>query len=136
MTLSLADAFIIVVEDDPNAQMITLDLLRIGGASRCYLRKTVSSAISFAEKLPNVDLFLADINMPGESGFDLLKMVREHSKLKDAKVIAVTAGTLDEDIRRLREEGFDGLISKPLKAGEFSQQVQRALNGEIVWDRR
>ena len=136
MSVSLEKAFIVVVEDDPNAQMITLDLLRLGGASRCFLRKNVPSAIAFAEKLPQVDIFLADINMPGQSGYDLLKAVRDHEKLKSAKIVAVTAGTLADDVRKLRDWGFDGLISKPLKAIEFSKQVQRALNGERVWDHR
>ena len=89
MSISLQDATIIVVEDDPNAQLITLDLLRMDGATQCYARKTVASAIAFAERLPQVDLFLADINMPGESGYDLLNIVRQHEKLQQAKVVAV-----------------------------------------------
>lgn len=133
MSISLQDATIIVVEDDPNAQIITLDLLRLGGATQCHARKNVSSAIAYAERLPQVDLFLADINMPGESGYDLLKIVRAHEKLQAVKVVAVTAGTLDEDIRKVRELGFDGFIGKPIKPASFAQQVQDILNGEPVW---
>ena len=133
MSISLTDATIIVVEDDPNAQLITLDLLRMDGATQCYARKTVASAIAFAERLPQVDLFLADINMPGESGYDLLKIVRQHETLQHAKIVAVTAGTLDEDVRKVRELGFDGFIGKPIKPTAFAQQVQDILNGEPVW---
>jgi CheY-like chemotaxis protein len=136
MTLSLQDAYIVVVEDDPNAHLITLDLLRMGGAQYCYSRKSVTMAINFAEKLPQVDLFLADINMPGQSGYDLLKIVREHPTLSNALVVAVTAGTLPEDVKKARDLGFTGFIAKPLKAIEFSSQVQRILNGESVWDWR
>lgn len=136
MTLSLTDAYIIVVEDDPNAQLVTLDLLRMGGANYCYSRKSVTAAIGFAEKLPRVDLFLADINMPGQSGYDLLDAVREHEKLREAKIVAVTAGTLPEDVARAREAGFDGFISKPLKAANFPAQVQKILNGQSIWDWR
>ena len=133
MTISLNEATIIVVEDDPNSQIIILNLLRVGGATQCYARRSVSSAIAFAERLPQVDLFLADINMPHESGFDLLQIVRQHEKLRQAKVVAVTAGTLDEDIQKVRELGFDGFIGKPLKPQSFAQQVQDILNGETVW---
>ena len=133
MNTSLKNATIIVVEDDPNSQIIILDLLRMGGATHCYARKAVASAIAFAERLPHVDLFLADINMPDKSGYDLLQIVRQHEKLSHAKVVAVTAGTMDEDIRKVRERGFDGFIGKPIKPAAFAQQVQDILNGEPVW---
>ncbi|MCI0396147.1 MAG: response regulator [Chloroflexi bacterium] len=134
MTISLQEAYILVVEDEPNAKLVTLDLLRMGGADHCFSRTSVDAAIQFAEKLPRVDLFLVDINMPVHSGYDLLRMVRQHPSLNRAKVVAVTAGTLDEDIRRARELGFDGFLGKPLRAGAFVDQVQRILNGEPVWD--
>jgi CheY-like chemotaxis protein len=136
MTTSLKDAYIMVVEDDPNAHLITLDLLRMAGANHCYSRKSVAAALSFAEKLPQIDLILADINMPGQSGYDLLAAIRQHDTLQNARVVAVTAGTLEEDVQKARDLGFDGFISKPLKATQFAAQVQRILNGEAVWDWR
>ncbi|MCZ7671726.1 MAG: response regulator [Chloroflexi bacterium] len=69
--VSLADAHIIVVEDDPNALLVAMDLLRLGGAEHCYSRKSADAALDFAGKLPQVDLFLVDINMPSKSGFEL-----------------------------------------------------------------
>ena len=133
--ISLEDAYIILVEDDPNAQLITLDLLRLGGANRCYARKNVDSAIAFAERLPQVDLFLVDINMPDKSGYEMYDEVRQHEQFNNSKIVAVSAGTLATEMERARQLGFDGFISKPLKPGEFSSQVQRVLNGEPIWDR-
>lgn len=136
MKQSLQDAVIIIVEDDPNAQLVAADLLRLGGALRCYTRKSADAALIFAEKLPRVDLFLVDINMPGHSGYDFIEMVRKHETLRRAKVVAVTAGTLGADVQKAREAGFDGFIGKPLKSDRFAEQVQRILNEEIVWDWR
>jgi two-component system, cell cycle response regulator DivK len=136
MSISLDQATIIVIEDDPNAYLIALDLLNLSGANRCYSRRNVAAAIRFAEQLPQVDLFLADVNMPGQSGYDLLKLVRQHEKFKQARVVAVTAGTLAEDVEKAREAGFDGFISKPLKPDNFANQVQDILNGKHVWDSR
>ena len=136
MGIPIKEAYIVIVEDDSNAQMVTLDLLRLAGADGCYMRKSVLPAISFAERLPKVDLFLVDINMPGHSGYDLLELVRKHRNLSGAKVVAVTAGTLEEDVQKARDLGFDGFISKPLKAAQFANQVQKILDGEAVWDWR
>ncbi|VAW38688.1 hypothetical protein MNBD_CHLOROFLEXI01-149 [hydrothermal vent metagenome] len=136
MSLTLAKATIILVEDDPNAQMVALDLLRMGGANRCYSRRSVDSAIAFAEKLPQVDLFLVDINMPQKSGFDMLDEVRKHKRLQEALVVAITAGTIEHDTARIRKHGFDGFLSKPVRATEFANQIQRILNGERIWEMR
>jgi two-component system cell cycle response regulator DivK len=136
MTISLEDAYIMVVEDDPNAKLVTMDLLRMGRAGECFSRNSVDSALHFAEQLPRIDLFLADINMPVKSGYDLLDLVRQHPELKTAKVVASSAGTLDEDVQHARDLGFDGFIGKPLQATKFISQVQRVLNGESVWEWR
>jgi two-component system cell cycle response regulator DivK len=134
---SLSEATIIAVEDDANALLVIIDLLRLGGADQCYSRKSVDAAISFAKKLTQpVDLFLVDINMPGKSGFELLEIVRATPELAAAKVVAVTAGTFEEDVQKARDAGFDGFISKPLKTTLFPSQIQRILDGEAVWDWR
>lgn len=132
----LTTAYILVVEDDPDAYLITLDLLRMAGANRCYARRSVKQALTFAEQLPKVDIFLADINMPNLSGYDLIKMIREHKTLSEAKVVAVSAGTLTEDIEQARSLGFDGFIGKPIKPTQFAQQVSQVLQGESIWDWR
>ena len=134
MTIPLAESVIVIVEDDQNAQLIALELLRMHGATNCYARKSVDAALALAKKLPRVDVFLSDVNMPGLSGYDLLEAVRADGKLQEAKVVAVTAGNLSEDIDKARDMGFDAFISKPLKMGEFATQVQAVLNGERVWD--
>ena len=59
MTITLADAYIMVIEDDPDAHLIMLDLPRMVGARRCHSRKAVSSAIQFAAKPPQMNLILA-----------------------------------------------------------------------------
>lgn len=133
---SLTDAYIVVVEDDPNALLVTMDLLRLNGAEHCYASKSVDAALAYAAKLPQVDLFLVDINMPGKSGFELLTAVRAHSRLATAKIVAITAGTFAEDVEKARAAGFDGFISKPLKTTVFGPQLQRVLAGEAVWDWR
>lgn len=136
MSKTLAEAYIVVVEDDPNDQLITLDLLRLGGANRCFCRRSVDAALDFAERLPEVNLFLVDINMPGRSGYELLAEVRTNEKLKDARVVALTAGTSTREVEKARSLGFDGFFSKPLKSSSFSEQVQEVLDGEEIWDQR
>jgi two-component system cell cycle response regulator DivK len=134
---TLTDASIIIVEDEPNSYLATIELLKLHGVSQIHPFKNGRSVLEFLEAREEpVDLFLVDIHMPGETGLDLIKLLRETIGGADAQIIALTAGVLFEDIRRVRAAGFDGFIGKPLKPYEFPQQLERILNGESLWEWR
>jgi len=61
------------------------------------------------------DLVLLDINLPGKSGFDILKELRAHSQTKSIPVVAVTANAMLDDRDKTLDAGFDDYISKPIK---------------------
>ena len=133
----LKDAKIIIIEDDPNSYLATIELLKLHGVSQINAFRNGTSVLEFLNTNADpVDLFLVDIHMPGETGLDLIKRLRETSAGVDAQIVALTAGVLFEDIRRVRAAGFDGFIGKPLKPYEFPQQLERILSGESLWEWR
>ena len=136
MSVSLEEAVIIIVEDDINSYLATLDLLKIAGATSVYPCASVAETMKLAETLPNVDLFLVDIYMPGETGYDLIKRIRAHPRLKESKVVALTASVMFDDIRRVKEAGFDSFIGKPVRPTRFGNQVRQVLAGEKLWEWR
>lgn len=79
------------------------------------------------------DLIFLDIHMEPMDGFAMLRVIREHPTHKSAKVIALTASVMNEELRVLRDAGFDGVIAKPLDFDTFPVTLQRLLNGEQVW---
>jgi two-component system cell cycle response regulator DivK len=135
-SISLADITILIVEDDPNSYRATKSLLKLAGAESVHACTNVSDAMALAEELPQVDLFLVDIYMPGETGFDLLKLIRAHPRLKDSKVVALTASVMFADIRRIKTAGFDSFIGKPTRPGRFPDQIRAILAGEELWEWR
>ena len=136
MHIDLKDATIIVVEDDPNSYMATLDLLKMEGSTSVHCCSSGNSAIALAESLPKVDLFLVDIYMPGETGFDVIKRIRSHPRLAESRVVALTASVMYDDIRRVKEAGFDSFIGKPVRPARFAGQVRQILAGDILWEWR
>jgi len=137
MSLSLKDAKVVVVEDDPNSTLATVELLKLDGVNQIHTFTNGKTTLDFLKNAAPVNLLLLDIHMPGETGYDLLKRVRAlPDPTSRAKIVALTAGVLYDDIRRARQAGFDGFIGKPLKPKAFAQQVQRILNGEAVWEWR
>lgn len=136
MTIDLKDATIILIEDDPNSYLATIDLLTLDGASTIHACDSGEQALKLAEALPKVDLFLVDIYMPGETGYDFIKKLRRHPRLTHSKVVALTASVMYEDIRRVKEAGFDSFIGKPVRPTRFASQVRRILAGETLWEWR
>jgi len=92
--------------------------------------------MDLAKKLPQVDLFLVDIYMPRETGYELIKRIRNEPALQGSKVVALTASVMYDDIRRVKEAGFDSFIGKPVRPARFADQVRQILAGEKLWEWR
>jgi two-component system cell cycle response regulator DivK len=130
-------ATVIVVEDNADNLFIVMDLLRAelrvkycnGRASGRQFFKLLETN---RQLKPN--LILLDIQIPYEDGYTVLKQIRARPALSAAKVVAVTANVLPQDIERARQAGFDGFIGKPLNADRFPEQITRILGGTAVWE--
>lgn len=88
---------------------------------------TAESGYQCIELLEDVSpsLFLIDIQMPGMSGFELLDNIRKNTAKPHVPVIAVTAYSMDRDIERILEAGFDGYLGKPINAMTLVEDVQQ-----------
>jgi two-component system cell cycle response regulator DivK len=85
------------------------------------------------EGLEQVDLVLLDLEMPKRDGYQLVNVLRRYL---DARVPIVACTVHTAEINRTRKLGFSGFIAKPLDMDRFSEQVERILNGETIWDAR
>jgi two-component system cell cycle response regulator DivK len=84
--------------------------------------------------MPRVDLVLMDLRLPHEDGYEALAQIRNNEKLKNTRVVVVTAQGSTLEMKKAQEAGFDGLISKPLDADRFPDQIRKILSGEEIWD--
>ncbi len=66
------------------------------------------------------DCLILDINMPGMDGYALARRVRE-AGLTRAKVMAVSAYSDPEHVRRVAEAGFDYRLTKPADPAELTR---------------
>jgi len=136
MNIPLEEATIVIVEDDANSYLATIDLLKMEGADSVHGCNSSVEAMALVETLPKVDLFLLDIYMPGGTGYDLIKQIREHPNLCHSKIVALTASVMYDDIRRVQEAGFDSFIGKPVRPARFGGQIRKILAGEMLWEWR
>ncbi|AKT37978.1 PAS domain S-box protein [Chondromyces crocatus] len=110
---------ILVVDDEPDARELLVTMLERCGA-------TVVAAASAAEALEAVgrmrpDLLLADIAMPGEDGYSLIRKVRRLRQEQGSRTLAValTAHARSEDRTRALRAGFNMHVPKPIDPAEL-----------------
>lgn len=132
--MTLADKIVLVVEDNPNNYNLTMRLLATLGIEHI---EWITSGWKVAEKadaLETIDLVLLDIQLPYEDGFAVQKQLRRHPRLKDTRIVAVTANADETHMQRAINDGFNGFIGKPLDPDRFPEQITRVLAGEPVWE--
>ncbi|MEP6573324.1 MAG: response regulator [Gemmatimonadota bacterium] len=122
-------ATILIVEDSPDNMKLFRTLLTLRGHTVVGLPsgEGLLEAIGTAQPA----LVLMDIQLPGRDGFELLGEIRA-SPHRALRVVALTAHAMSGDRERAMDAGFDGYITKPIEIRSFPDQVNRALEGEIV----
>jgi len=114
---------ILVVEDDESLRRVTqLQLERCG--YQVSAAEDVPQALELLEKEPK-ELVITDLNLPGESGLDLLKKIKaEHP---ETSVVMVTAyGTIETAVEAMKAGAYD-YITKPVHPDELRSLVGRVL---------
>ncbi len=122
------------VEDDPLSREVMETLLTkvIGVADLVIFEDSQDFGERFAALDSQPDFVLLDIHVEPHDGYELLSILRQLPNLS-AKVIAITASVMSEEVKRLKAEGFDGAIAKPLDMGTFPDLIRRLEAGESVW---
>ncbi|GMH15342.1 hypothetical protein Nepgr_017183 [Nepenthes gracilis] len=78
-----------------------------------------------------VDLIITDYCMPGMSGYELMKKIKESSAFKEIPVVIMSSENVLSRIDRCLEEGAEDFIVKPVKLSD----VKRIKNYMIREDR-
>ncbi len=73
------------------------------------------------------DVILMDINLPGMSGIDAMRLLRADPATSTIPVIAVSADAMPGDIDVGLEAGFFRYLTKPIKVNDFFETLDTAL---------
>lgn len=119
-------ALILVVDDDEKSRRLACDVLNHHGF---HAVPAVSGEEAVALARPAAPaLVLLDIQMPGMNGYETIVKLRELHPGRRMKVLAMTASVAASDLGRITEEGFDGLMPKPiLRVAELVRTVRDTL---------
>jgi CheY-like chemotaxis protein len=122
---SLAALSVLVVDDDEEGRLVVAEHLRSDGA----LVFTAASAAEAYEVLrrERVDVLLADIAMPDEDGYTLIRRIRAGAVPSSASVpaAALTAFAREDDRQLASRAGFQMHLVKPVDADSLVAAVLR-----------
>jgi CheY-like chemotaxis protein len=117
---------LLYVEDNPANLMLVEDLIARRPDIRLLTARDGDSGIEIARaSLP--DVILMDINLPGISGVQALKVLAQDAATARIPVVALSANAVPRDIERGMEAGFFRYLTKPIKVDEFMDALDVAL---------
>jgi PAS domain S-box-containing protein len=117
---------LLYVEDNPDNLELVAQLVSRRGDLCLLCAAHGNLGIEFAlAHLP--EIILMDINLPGISGIEALKILRADPLTAHIPVIALSGNALPSDIEQGLAAGFFDYLTKPLRVAEFMQALDAAL---------
>lgn len=117
---------IILLEDE--AIVAGLIEYKIARSAYSYMHFTNGVDGFEAIKSKKPALVILDVMLPGMSGFEVLRNLREDPELKDTPVIMLTAKSRDADLKTGFSMKVDDYISKPFKVSELMLRIENILS--------
>ncbi|MBZ0333943.1 chemotaxis response regulator CheY [Marinobacter sp. AL4B] len=115
---------ILIVDDFSTMRRIIKNLLRDLGFTNTDEADDGNTALPML-KNGQYDFLVTDWNMPGMSGFDLLKAVRADGNLKNLPVLMVTAEAKRDQIVAAAQAGVNGYVVKPFTAAVLKEKIEK-----------
>lgn len=123
--MSASSERVLIADDD----QVICDLLEFKLTRAGYTVRTVgdgaAALAAIGEDPP--DLAILDVMMPGLSGFDVLRRIRQDPETADLAVILLTARSRDTDVDTGFASGAQDYVRKPFSPSELLHRVNAVL---------
>jgi len=116
---------ILIVDDEPNIVM-SLEYIFKKENFEVFIARDGEEAIEIVETtIP--DIILLDIMMPNVDGYQVLNYLKSNEKLKEIKVIFLSAKNKISDVELGLQLGADKYLSKPFSIKKLVKEVKTLL---------
>ncbi|CAL5201438.1 unnamed protein product [Lathyrus oleraceus] len=91
----------------------------------------VSSIATETDQVVEVNLIITDYCMPGMTGYDLLRKIKESNSLKDIPVVIMSSENVPSRINRCLEEGAEEFFLKPVQQSDVNKLKPHLLKTKL-----
>ena len=133
---STADAVpsrVLIVDDQPDIRRLCRVALAAEGLA-CDEAGAGPDAIDLAAKAP-YDLVLLDVDLPGFSGEEVLRRLRQRPPTPHLKVVMFSGAASGDELSRILLAGADDFLTKPFSMVQLRARVKAALRLKDAQDR-
>ncbi|HSE40249.1 MAG TPA: response regulator [Acidobacteriota bacterium] len=118
---------VLVVDDEPDVLMLTCTALEDAGFDVIRAKDVPQAKKLLLSEIP--DVIVTDLMMPDESGYSLIKYVREKSGVKNTPIVVTSVLDTEAEIF---QQGADAYLPKPFTPEELIKMVTDLVNREEI----
>ena len=118
---------LLYVEDNPANSKLVEQLIARRPTLRLLTAVDSNQGIQLA-RAHQPDVILMDINLPGISGIEAMKILRDDPTTAHIPIVALSANAMPRDVAKGLEAGFFSYLTKPIKVPEFMAALDAALH--------
>lgn len=117
---------VLVVDDSTSVRKVLERLLSARGLQVVTAQDAEEGLKMATDESP--DLVIADVVMPGMSGFELCQLLRLNQRFRDVPVILISGIMDDKTLAQAQSVGANGVISKPFTPDTLYPKIEQALS--------
>ncbi|MBF0521002.1 MAG: response regulator, partial [Nitrospirae bacterium] len=114
---------ILLVDDNITNRVVAKGIMKKHGYSITEAEDGQQAIAILSEGL--FDMVLMDVQMPVMDGFEATKIIKSTESTRHIPVIAMTAHAMKEDRQRCLDAGMDDYVTKPIRASELKEVIER-----------
>ena len=122
---------ILLTDDDKDDQQFIIETLvkkGFNGAIKIFENGAELTDYLYTTGLTDSVIILLDLNMPLKSGYETLKEIKEHHRLKTIPVFIITCSQREEDKQYCLKTGCEQFFSKPNTVNQYNNIVDAILS--------
>jgi len=129
------DKRILIVEDNEVNRQILIELLKQAGISSKALKNGAEAVehLSEPDNAKKYSLVFMDIQMPILDGYQAAHALMKLPQMKPLPIVALTADAVDESLKKARDAGMVGYITKPYSINKILEAIGKWSKIKVVY---